>query len=81
MKIGKNANWLQIVSILKTGDRSLTDLRRRQALLGQLVDMLLHVLRGQLEPVGNGAAVGEGTLRDTLAVDQKTNEVYILQLN
>ena len=44
-----------------------TDLGGGEALLGELVDVLLDVVGGQLEPRGHGASVGEGALGDTLA--------------
>ena len=43
------------------------DLGRGQTLLGQLEDLLLDVVGGELQPVGDGAAVGERRLRDALA--------------
>ena len=43
------------------------NLRRGQTLLGELEDLLLDVIRGQLEPGGNGAAEGQSRLGDTLA--------------
>ena len=43
------------------------NLGRGQALLGQLEDLLLDVVGGELQPVGNGAAIGERRLRDALA--------------
>ena len=42
------------------------NLGRGQPLLGQLEDLLLDVVRGELQPVGNGAAIGERRLRDAL---------------
>ena len=42
------------------------DLRGGQALLGELVDLLLDVVRGHLEPVGHRPPEGEGRLRDAL---------------
>ena len=44
-----------------------TDLGRGQALLGELEDLILDVLGGQLQPGGNRSAVGEGGLGNTLA--------------
>ena len=43
------------------------NLGRGQALLGQLEDLFLDVVGGELQPVGNGAAIGERRLRDALA--------------
>ena len=43
------------------------DLGRGQTLLRQLEDLLLDVVGGELQPVGDGAAVGERRLRDALA--------------
>ncbi len=44
-----------------------TDLGGGHTLLGELEDLLLHILRGQLEPGGHSAPVGEGRLGNTLA--------------
>ena len=43
-----------------------TDLRGRQALLGQFVDLLLYVIRRQLQPDGDAAAVGQSQLGQAL---------------
>ena len=44
-----------------------TDLGRGHTLLGELEDLVLDILRGQLEPGGHSATVGEGRLGNTLA--------------
>jgi len=44
-----------------------TNLRGSESLLGQFADVVLDVLRGDLEPAGRGAFVWAGTLGDTLA--------------
>lgn len=44
-----------------------TDLGRGQALLGQLEDLVLHLLAGHLHPLGDGAPVRQRGLGDTLA--------------
>lgn len=44
-----------------------TDLGGGQTLLGQLEDLVLDVIGGQLEPGGHGTTVGEGGLGNTLA--------------
>jgi len=44
-----------------------TNLRRGQTLLGELADMVLDVLSGELEPSRRCALVRHGTLRDTLS--------------
>ena len=43
------------------------DLGRGQTLLSQLEDLVLDILRGQLEPGGHGATVRKGRLGDSLA--------------
>ena len=42
-------------------------LRWSKTLLGQLVDLVLDLNAGQLQPGGDRPSVGEGTLGDTLA--------------
>merc|ERR1719336_1264920 len=44
-----------------------TDLGGGQTLLGQFVDLILDLVRSQLQPLGHGPPVGEGGLGDTLA--------------
>ena len=44
-----------------------TDLRGSQPLLGQLVDLVLDLVRGQLQPLGHRASVWERRLGDSLA--------------
>ena len=44
-----------------------TDLGGGQTLLGQFVDLILDLVRGQLQPLGHRPPVGEGGLGDTLA--------------
>ena len=76
--VGGEALGLQDPEDLVTGDESHlgdtvavpendADLGRGQSLLGQLEDLLLDVVGGELQPVGDGAAVGERRLRDALA--------------
>jgi hypothetical protein len=45
-----------------------TDLRRSQTLLGQLANMLVNFLRGDLQPLRRRSLVGEGTLGETLSI-------------
>lgn len=44
----------------------LTDLWGSQALLGQFVDLLLHISRHQLQPGGDAVAIGQSRLGQTL---------------
>ena len=44
-----------------------TDLRRGQSLLGQLEDLVLDIVRGQLEPIGDRSAIWQGGLGNTLS--------------
>ena len=44
-----------------------SNLGRSEALLGQLEDLLLDIVRCELQPVGNGATVGQRRLRNALA--------------
>ena len=76
--VGGEALGLKDPEDLVTGDESHlgdtvavpendSDLGRGQSLLGQLEDLLLDVVGGELQPVGDGATVGERRLRDALA--------------
>ena len=77
-KVGSQTLALQDSQDLVAGDESHlgdtvavpendADLGRGQTLLRQLEDLLLDVVGGELQPVGDGAAVGERRLRDALA--------------
>merc|ERR1719278_2021828 len=57
-----------------------TNLGGSQSLLGQLVDLVLHLVGGQLQPLGHGASVGESRLGDTLPWSVHTTHLEILQL-
>ena len=52
---------------LKFQSTGVTYLRGSETLLGQLVDLVLDVVAGELEPGGDRPSVGESTLGDTLA--------------
>ena len=43
-----------------------TNLGGGQSLLGQLVDLVLHLVGGELQPLGHRASVGQGRLGDSL---------------
>ena len=57
-----------------------TNLGGSQSLLGQLVDLVLHLVGGQLQPLGHRASVGEGRLGNTLPWSVHTTHLEILQL-
>ena len=48
--------------------KSHTDLRGRQALLGELADMVTHVFSLHLHPRGRAAAVRDGRRRNAFAL-------------
>ena len=58
-----------------------TDLGGGQSLLGQLVDLVLHLVGGELQPLGHGASVGESRLGDALTGSVHTTHREILVTN
>ena len=57
-----------------------TNLGGSQSLLGQLVDLVLHLVGGELQPLRHRASVGQGRLGDTLPWSVHTTHLEILQL-
>ena len=57
-----------------------TNLGGGQTLLGELEDLVLNLVRGQLQPLGHRASVGESRLGDTLPWSVHTTHLEILQL-
>ena len=57
-----------------------TNLRWSQTLLGQLEDLVLDLIRSELEPLGNSSPVWQSGLGDTLAWRVHTTHPEILSV-